>query len=609
MYESESNDQVENIEQIPTKVLDQFRGFRAQVTSRTVLPWGEHCTECAFPTCYTTCDLYRPREDGKCRRFLDGVVRIDFPESSSAYLQKIRFKRWGKLWTVGNVQLHGLDRADRIEKQDQSLSRALYQIQLPQPVKNFAVKRRYGWKKRMAAGAKPGKTMPTHFVVECFNPGPATIDLTIVMRHSESPNNLPFEYLFSVKPGYQRELIPTSTIGQLVDLRRPFGVDLVPNEIEEGATIYFGLIDFATIRPSGAEKAQTSGAMVKCVVWDLDNTLWSGILVEDGLEKLVLRPGIKEVIEALDRRGILHSVASKNSFDEAMHALKHFGLDEYFLYPQISWGPKSEAVKAIAKKINVGIDTLLFIDDSRFEREEVMAVCPSVHTLDAERYVDLAVMPELHAPATEEAAMRRLMYRREEQRDSIATQFSGDYFKFLRECRMEIVLDSLSQANLERVHELAQRTNQMNFSGNRYSKAALEEILNNGELDTYVLTCKDRFGSYGIVGFSIVEPREPRIIDLMFSCRVQSKRVEHTFLKYLVQTLRDRGAQDIWANYKKTTKNAPSGKSFEEVGMEEAGIKDGVSNLVMRHNVDLADDKVATIVDRVHPVVEGNLIR
>src|SRR6266404_9330457 len=105
MYEAEANDRIEMIAQLPVEVVNQFCDFRDKVMSRTLLPWGEHCTECVWPTCYTTCDLYSPRQDGRCRRFVDGMVRVDCPGATSSHLLKIRFKRWGKLWAPGNLGL------------------------------------------------------------------------------------------------------------------------------------------------------------------------------------------------------------------------------------------------------------------------------------------------------------------------------------------------------------------------------------------------------------------------------------------------------------------------------------------------------------------------
>ena len=116
MYEAEVNNSIESIETLPLEVRARFAEFRSRVAARTALPWGEHCTERVWPTCYTTCELYTPREDRACRQFVDGVVRIDHKEGLNPYLVKIRFKQWAKLWTVGNLELKPLLQAERKER-------------------------------------------------------------------------------------------------------------------------------------------------------------------------------------------------------------------------------------------------------------------------------------------------------------------------------------------------------------------------------------------------------------------------------------------------------------------------------------------------------------
>src|SRR5262245_6438166 len=109
--------------------------------------------------------------------------------------------------------------------------------------------------------------------------------------------------------------------------------------------------------------------MIKCVVWDLDNTLWHGALIEDGYVRL--KDNVVGIIKTLDSRGILQSIASKNDYDQALDQLRRFGLAEYFLYPQINWNTKSSSIKVISSSINIGLDAVGFIDDQEFERDEV----------------------------------------------------------------------------------------------------------------------------------------------------------------------------------------------------------------------------------------------
>jgi FkbH-like protein len=160
----------------------------------------------------------------------------------------------------------------------------------------------------------------------------------------------------------------------------------------------------------------------------------------------------------------------------------------------------------------------------------------------------------------------------------------------------------MTEENIERVHELTQRTNQMNFSGNRYDHKVLKTILATSHLDTYVLSCEDRFGSYGVVGFSIVDSREPRMTDLMFSCRVQSKRVEHAFVAHLMKTYIGESGKDFWANYRKTPRNAPSGKVFADLGMEEVSTAEGVTSLVFSKDREVPEDGLIHILVQRVPV-------
>jgi FkbH-like protein len=625
MYESEVNGRVESADQIPAPILQRFRELGERLTARTALPWGEHCTECVWPTCYSTCDLYSPRLDGKCRRFVDGMVRLDAPGTVNGYVIKIAFKQWGKLWTEGNVNLVSPDRARSLEQWDRRLGQALYQIALPASIKRVAISRRYGYKKKQAQSRVLPFTMPDHFVVECYNPALSPIGLSLTMRSPDDAHPIPFQRLLTLEPGYNRSVIAAADIARVLDLRAAFDVELIPNNVPDGTVLYFGLLDFvsgagiqaaesrngkpATVAASNGSGAKAAGGKVKtikCVVWDLDNTTWQGILVEDGPQGLQLKPGLPDLLKKLDQRGILHSVASKNNFDEAWKQLEQFGISEYFLSPEISWGPKSEALKRIAERLNIGLDTLLFVDDSPFELAEVRAACPDVRVLDAAEYLTLPDRPECQVPVTAEAADRRKMYQMEAVRQSAADKFGSDYFAFLRDCRLEAHLRPLTAANLQRVHELTQRTNQMNFSGNRYERSVLEQVLASPDLETYVLDCRDRFGEYGVVGFCIVDRREPRITDLMFSCRVQSKRVEHALLTYILRHYTNDKSADVHANYRKTPRNAPSGRVFDDMGFQTVGEQDGVLSLVFRKDQDVPDDGIVDVILHTENEIEAS---
>jgi len=593
MYETEANHGVESAGQLPPEAIRAFASLGGTILSRTVLPWSEHCTECVWPSCYTTCDLYSPRKDGRCRRFADGMVRVESPSAANSYILKIRFKRWGKLETPGNVHLRPAEKAEKLERRDYRIGSALQRLPLPSFVQITATTKRYSFKKRMASTAPSGQEMPACFLLECYNPEAHDVRLTLTMRTTDGNSRMPFQKLIPLTPGFHRIRVPLEEITAFIDVKRPFVIDLTPNEEENETTLYFGLMEFVTEQAEARHAVSDGpGKKIKCVVWDLDNTLWDGVLVEDGAERLQLKPGIAEVIRALDQRGILHSIASKNNPEDALQLLRKFGLAEYFLCPQISWQPKSKGIQSIGQQLNIGMDTILFVDDSEFELQEVKAVCPEVRVLNSEHYRSLPERDECQVPITAESQERRRLYQVEADRQNLAQSFSHDYMAFLRHCEIQLTVRPMSEENLERVHELTQRTNQMNFSGNRYDREVLRKLLSNPHLDTFVLSCQDRFGAYGVIGFSIVDRREPRMTDLMFSCRVQSKRVEHAFLSWVIGRYIEETGRDFYADYRKTPRNAMSGQVFADLGMEEIETREGILSLRFPREKEVPNDGV-----------------
>jgi FkbH-like protein len=149
---------------------------------------------------------------------------------------------------------------------------------------------------------------------------------------------------------------------------------------------------------------------IKCVVWDLDNTLWDGVLLEDKCVKL--KNNVVDIIKALDERGILNSIASKNDYDLAMDKLKEFHMDKYFIYPKINWNVKSESIRSIAEEINIGIDTFAFIDDQDYELAEVSYAFPQVLCLNVSCLHSILNMNEFTPEfITQDTRMRREMYQ------------------------------------------------------------------------------------------------------------------------------------------------------------------------------------------------------
>lgn len=579
---------------IPNEGFNHFLETYQSLNKTSNLHWTEHCTECAMPQCFKTCNLYTPRIDGKCSRFLKGIELVKQPKHRhTGQILKIQFKKWAVLATQGNNELFDIEQIKERESKDLKIAQLIH-LSKPNFVKKKLSQKRYSVKKNQIIEEQNQKAEePDAFLVEIYNPSGETVFIGLTIRNEdEKYRKMPFQYRVEIKPGYNKEIIPFTEITKRVKVDLKYRIDLTPENISPEIPLYFGVLEFVKFRNS--EIATKTSKTVKCVVWDLDNTIWDGILVEDGIEKLRLKKGIKEILSQIEERGILNSIASKNNADVAIKALQHFGIQDFFLFPKISWLPKSKSIREIALDLNINVNTLLFIDDSAFERNEVNTVLPAVKTIDALEYSNLLNLPEFDVPVTLESKRRKSFYQNEVQRKEQSIQYEGDYFDFLKSCHITLEILPYQQEHNERVYELTQRTNQMNFSGNRYERKDILDIVTDKEKECYVLKCNDNFGEYGIIGFGIFYKPENRLVDLMFSCRIQSKRVEHAFLAYLLNVHLTNG--DVYVTYKHTEKNKFSAQVFNDFGFETLSKKGDFLELKFAQGLHIPEDGIIKVI-------------
>lgn len=303
---------------------------------------------------------------------------------------------------------------------------------------------------------------------------------------------------------------------------------------------------------SAAEAKQRS---IKVVVWDLDNTVWDGILLEN--DTVTLRPDVLPAIRELDRRGILQSISSKNDQAVAMKKLESLGIAEYFLYPQINWGAKSESVKTIAARINVGIDTLAFIDDQAFEREEVAFSLPEVLCVDAAQVPSFLSRAEFMPRfVTEDSGNRRRMYMSDAQRDGVEQQFQGTKDEFLATLGLELTIAAATEDDLQRAEELTRRTNQLNTTGYTYSYDELKAFMLSADHDLLIASLEDKFGTYGKIGLCLIEKSADHwtVKLLLMSCRVMSRGVGTILMNHVIAQAKAAGVR-LRAEFVRTDRN------------------------------------------------------
>jgi FkbH-like protein len=318
---------------------------------------------------------------------------------------------------------------------------------------------------------------------------------------------------------------------------------------------------------------------IKCVVWDLDHTVWRGILLEG--DELALRPGVREVITAFDQRGILQSIASRNESAPAWAQLKRFGLEHFFLHPQIGWAAKSESVKRIAEQLNLGLDTFAFVDDQPFERDEVRFSIPEVRTYDAAEIGRLVDDPDFRPRVvTDDARRRREMYQADLVRQEEAAAFKGPNDAFLATLGMEFSFGPAEAEDLARIEELVARTNQLNTTGRVYAHEELAALRVSAEHTLLVADLTDKHGPYGKIGVVLLH----RTVDtwtiklLLMSCRVMSRGVGGALITLLRQQAREAGVRLV-AEFRATERNRMMYITYKFAGFSEVSETEGTALL------------------------------
>lgn len=534
----------------------------------SLLVWGEHCTECAMPACYSSCELYNPRLDLHCNRFR-GNSFVPAQSGTSTWL-RVRFGKWAQLQATGPVTMFSRTLISRIERCDRVLSRLINWLPAPYGFKTklanwWTRKKPHAYSRLSRWDIRTAKS----FSLEAVNLGGSPVALIVSVWSQRTPTKM-FQSRFDIKSGYSSHSVDASAFAARCSPGESLKIALTLDEKDTGAELLLRNVGLTTRETAhGVSRPHyTSEKPAKCVVWDLDNTLWDGTLIEDGVSGVRLRANVVRVIRELDRRGILNSIASKNNESDALDALTRFGILDLFLYPQVSWNPKSQAIESIQRALNIGFDTIVFIDDQVFERSEVAARFPEVMVLSDAEAGFLAGHKRFDVPVTEDSGKRRAFYQSQITRESASASFT-EYEEFLRSCEIHLHVETLSDSRVDRVHELAQRTNQMNFSGNRYSRAEIQAMVGDSDKLTFVMSCRDRFGEYGVIGFGIISLSEQCLIDLMFSCRIQSKRIEHAFLTEVAKRMFALGWNNLNAVYRKTDRNLAAGRVFWDLGFTE----------------------------------------
>jgi FkbH-like protein len=319
------------------------------------------------------------------------------------------------------------------------------------------------------------------------------------------------------------------------------------------------------------------GLTKKCIVLDLDNTLWGGIVGEDGFNGIKLGPEppgnafmeFQRVLLSLHQRGTILAINSKNNFEDAIKVIKEHPYmilkEEHFASMRINWNDKVSNMKGIIKEINIGSDSLVFIDDDPVNREFVKSVFPEIlvvnlsddpssYVYEIENLIDFSVLK-----ITDEDKNRGKMYLQQKKIIELE-KTSTDLQTFLSQLNLKIIIKDVDEFTLPRVSQLILKTNQFNLTTKRYQEMDIEKMIKDSN---FIVTCvqvEDKFGDNGIVGVFIIEKenqKEWRIDTFLMSCRIMGRDIEKGIMAHIINKAKENNVEKINADFIPTQKNKP----------------------------------------------------
>ena len=332
------------------------------------------------------------------------------------------------------------------------------------------------------------------------------------------------------------------------------------------------------------------GMTSKCLALDLDGVLWGGVIGEDGLNGIRLggtgsgaaHAAFQTYCKALKSRGVLLAVASKNNPEDALLPFRQHPemilREEDIAVFAANWGPKEESLRSIAAQINIGLDSLVFVDDNPAERERIRQQLPMVETPEMPRDPSgfAAALDATHLfealRYTGEDALRTASIRANTGREALAAA-SADPTAFLHGLGMPLRAQPFDEPNLPRIVQLFNKTNQFNMTTRRVTEAEVRAWMGPPEAFTLAVRLADRFGDFGLTGLLVAFEREGclEIESWLMSCRILGRGVEQAMLALALDEARRRGCRELRGEYVATAKNQMASGVYPQFGLVAAG--------------------------------------
>jgi len=352
-----------------------------------------------------------------------------------------------------------------------------------------------------------------------------------------------------------------------------------------------GLVAFHAAKLVAAIRGQAK----KCLVLDLDNTLWGGVIGDDGLEGIKLGDGVEgeaffefqKYIKRLKNRGIILAVCSKNEEDNAKlpfteHPSMHISLNDIAVFVA-NWENKADNIKKISEALNIGLDSIVFIDDNPVERDIVRRALPMVsvpempsdpsyyiRTLNEQLYFELISF-------SDDDITRSDMYRENMLRQNLKNSCT-DLAQYLKDLEMRAFVGCLDEFHLPRVSQLINKSNQFHLTTTRYTETQLMDMINSDNIICRFYKLKDRFGDNGLISVVILrksDNKELYIDTWVMSCRVLARDMEHFVYNDIITVAKERNCTKVFGHYKPTKKNKLVANHYDNLRFARVGEKEG----------------------------------
>jgi len=266
---------------------------------------------------------------------------------------------------------------------------------------------------------------------------------------------------------------------------------------------------------------------VKLVIWDLDDTFWKGTLSEGQINDFELN---KSIVISLTERGVINSISSKNNFDDAKNQLLKIGIWDYFVFPSINWNPKGNQIKEIIEKCQLRSENVLFIDDNHLNLEEAKYYNQGLMTIEPKDISELLINKNLYWK--DDKKLTKLNQYKLLERRNFEKETYSDNIEFLKTSNIRLVLKNLDKSDIDRIDELINKTNQLNFTKIRLTIDQIQlNFFNDFYDDIKLINVKDKFGDYGLTGLYALKNNE--LVHFCFSCRILNLGVEQFIYSFL----------------------------------------------------------------------------